>query len=241
MKPIDCIIVLANEMDKNGVLNTISEERIKLASETFFKHPLATMITCGWNYRNDSNIFLGEALKNHAVNLGVPAEKIMCELNTKDTVGEAFFTKLNIVKNNGWKNILVVTSDYHAERALKIFKFIYGDQYHIDSIGASGSDNKEKQAAEVKSTATFKQTFGDLKPGDDVKISERLVTQHPFYNGEIYPTINLQDRILFLGSSESEVCNWLVKNGENVFATVDKISKAFVQTNKFDSIIQNKL
>ncbi len=34
----DCIIVLANEMDKEGVLNIESVSRIKLACESYFNN-----------------------------------------------------------------------------------------------------------------------------------------------------------------------------------------------------------
>jgi len=188
----DCIIVLANEMDKEGNLNLESTARIKLACDSYFNKRSTTLITCGWNYRKDSNLFIGDVLKNYAVNLGVPSEKIITELNSRDTVGDAFFTKSNILKNNGWKNLLIVTSDYHVFRTSSIFKFIFGIQYEIKVIGAAGFDSIEKQKSEKRSIAAFERTFENIKSGDDQEIYERLSTQHPFYNGEIYPKINLK-------------------------------------------------
>lgn len=187
----DCIIVLANEMDKEGNLNLESMSRIKLARESYSKNPATTLITCGWNYRKDSKLFIGDVMKEYAVKLGIPSEKIITELNSRDTVGEAFFTKINILKNNDWKNLLIVTSDYHVFRASKIFKFIYGAQYEIKVIGSSGFDSFEKQSSEKKSIEAFEHTFKVIKPGDDKEIYDRLSIQHPFYNGEIYPKINL--------------------------------------------------
>lgn len=188
----DCIIVLANEMDKEGNLNLESIARIKLACDSYFDKPSTTLITCGWNYRKDSKLFIGDVMKNYAVNLGVPAEKIITELNSRDTVGDAFFTKSNILKNKDWKNLLIVTSDYHVFRTSKIFKFIYGAQYEIKVIGSSGFDSLEKQTLEKISIDAFERTFENIKSGDEIKIYERLSTQHPFYNGEIYSKINLK-------------------------------------------------
>lgn len=187
----DCIIALANEMDHEGNLNVESVARIKLASELFFDRPSTTLITCGWNYRKDSKLFIGEVMKDYAVKLGVPSEKIIAELNSRDTVGDAFFTKFNIVKNRGWKNLLVVTSDYHVNRTSTIFNFIYGAEYTIKVIGAPGFDSHDKQLSENKSLEAFHQTFQNVTAGDDVKIYERLSTQHPFYNGVVHPQINL--------------------------------------------------
>lgn len=188
----DCIIVLANEMDKEGNLNLESVARIKLASDSYFNNPSATLITCGWNYRKDSKLFIGDVMKNYAVKLGVPFKKIITENNSRDTVGDAFFTKLTILKNNKWKNLLIVTSDYHVIRTSKIFKFIYGSQYEINVIGSYGFDSLEKQISEKISLKAFERTFENIKEGDEIKIYERLSTQHPFYNGEVYPKINIK-------------------------------------------------
>lgn len=187
----DCIIVLANEMDKEGNLNLDSVARIKLACDSFFNNPSATIITCGWNYRKDSKLFIGDVMKNYAVKLGVPFKKIITENNSRDTVGDAFFTKLIILKNNKWKNLLIITSDYHVIRTSRIFKFIYGSQYEINVIGSYGFDSLEKQILEKISLKAFERTFENVKEGDEIKIYERLSTQHPFYNGEVYPKINI--------------------------------------------------
>lgn len=187
----DCIIVLANEMDKEGNLNLESIARIKLASDSYFNNPSATLITCGWNYRKDSKLFIGDVMKNYAVKLGVPFNKIITENNSRDTVGDAFFTKLIILKNTKWKKLLIITSDYHVIRTSKIFKFIYGSQYEINVIGSYGFDSLEKQLSEKKSLKAFERTFENIKEGDEIKIYERLSTQHPFYNGEVYPKIDI--------------------------------------------------
>ena len=66
----DCIIVLANEMDKDGNLNLESVSRIKLATDSYFNHLPTTLITCGWNYREDSELFIGDVMKDYAVKFG---------------------------------------------------------------------------------------------------------------------------------------------------------------------------
>jgi uncharacterized SAM-binding protein YcdF (DUF218 family) len=186
----DCIIVLANEMDIEGNLNAESLARITLGCDQYFKRPV-TMITCGWDYRKDSPLFIGAVLKDYAVKLGVPADKILAELNSRDTVGDAFFTKNSYVKSRGWKNLLVVTTDYHVNRTSRIFNFIYGPDYVIEVIGAPGFDNADKQHAERKSLEAFERTFENVSAGDDRAIYARLSTRHPFYNGEIYSRLTL--------------------------------------------------
>jgi uncharacterized SAM-binding protein YcdF (DUF218 family) len=187
----DCIIVLANEMDKKGILNLESIARIELACKSYFQDRSTTLISCGWNYRKDTKLFICDVMKNYIVNLGVPSEEIITEINSRDTVGDAFFTKINVVKQRNWKNLLIVTSDYHVFRTSKIFKFIYGPQYKIKVIGAKGFDSIEKQASEKLSIESFELTFENILSGDDKLIYERLSNLHPFYNGNIYSKIDL--------------------------------------------------
>tara|TARA_B100001250_G_C19536372_1_gene672720 strand:+ start:201 stop:737 length:537 start_codon:yes stop_codon:yes gene_type:complete len=176
-------------MDKEGNLNLESISRLELACKSYFNDPSTTLITCGWDYRNDSKLFIGKVMKDYAIKLGVPSEKVIAEINSRDTVGDAFFTKKNILNNKNWKNILVTTSDYHVKRASIIFKFIYGVEYNIKVIGAFGFDSINKQMSEKKSFEAFKQTFQNSEEGNQDLIYKRLSTFHPYYNGEIYSKI----------------------------------------------------
>lgn len=186
----DCIIVLANEMDADGNLNYDSISRVNQSVKSYFLNPSTHLITCGWNYRNDTSLCIGNVMRDYAIKLGIPSNKILTELNSRDTVGDAFFTKQNVVIARNWKNLLVVTSDYHVKRTSIIFNFIYGSNYKIDVIGAQ-SRKSDALSSEIKSLASFRKTFQDLKSGDDSKISKRISENHPFYNGDVYPKIHM--------------------------------------------------
>ena len=186
----DCIIVLANEMDIDGNLNHDSLSRVNQSVKSYFVNPSSYLITCGWNYRKDTNLCIGNVMRDNAIKSGIPPDKIITELNSRDTVGDAFFTKQNVLIGRGWKNLLVVTSDYHVKRTSIVFKFIYGSGYNIDVIG-SDSQKDDNTFSEIKSLKSFKKTFRNLKSGDDYKIYERMLDKHPFYNGDVYPRINL--------------------------------------------------
>ena len=184
----DCIIVLANEMDADGNLNHDSLSRLNQSVKSYFLNPSSYLITCGWNYRKDTSLCIGNVMMDYAIKLGIPPDKIITELNSRDTVGDAFFTKQNVLIARGWKNLLVVTSDYHVKRTSIVFKFIYGSGYNIDVIG-SDSQKDNNIFSEMKSLKSFKKTFRDLNSGDDYKIYERMLEKHPFYNGDVYPRI----------------------------------------------------
>ena len=181
------IIVLGNWMDKSGQLNKESCSRLDLAIDVFRKNKYSFIITSGWDYRDDCNIAIADAMKSYVINNSDISHKlILTETNSRDTVGDAVFTKINIIKKNSFNNLLIVTSDYHVLRTHKIFSYIYGEQYIVKVIGSKTTKKKELSELEDKSLNQFYKTFNGVKSGDDVLIYKRLRSDHPYYNGETF-------------------------------------------------------
>jgi uncharacterized SAM-binding protein YcdF (DUF218 family) len=187
------IIVLGNFMDDSGQLNKESRSRLDLAIDLFSRNKHAFIISSCWDYYGEYNIAIADAMKSYIVNKShISDELVSSETNSRDTVGDAIFTKIKIVKKKGIKNLLIVTSDYHVSRSHKIFSYIYGEQYIVKVIGvktAPLSKIKELLEREDKSLSVFYKTFNGIKSGDDVLIYKRLCADHPYYNGEVYPKI----------------------------------------------------
>ena len=179
----DCLIVLANEMNKSGVLNKESLDRITLGISLFKKFKIKKLITCGWDYRKDSILPISVAMKKLCLDNGILEDSIYTDLLSRDTVGDAYFTKVNFVEKNNWKNILVVTSDYHARRTMEIFKFVYGSDYSI-RVMKSNTDKDNNNKSEINSLFAFRKTFKNIKRGDNKLIYNTLINKHPFYNGD---------------------------------------------------------
>ena len=177
-------------MDKEGILNKESTSRMDIAIEAFHENLVPDFITCGWAYRDDSPIAIADAMKKYAIEIGrIPSGSIITERNSRDTVGDAVFTKKYFASKREWKNILVATSDYHAPRACEIFNFVYGKRYSIEITGAVTNTSEEQLENEKKSINVFHETFIDIKAGDDALIFKRLCEKHPYYNGRVHPEI----------------------------------------------------
>jgi hypothetical protein len=186
----DAVIVLANQMDVNGVLNDESKARAIEAVKIFNNNPSKRLVTCGWDYRKDTKIKIADAFKEYFTNeLGVKSDLVIAELNSRDTVGDAYFTKVNLAKPLIWSNLCVVTSDYHVKRTQEIFNFIYGCQFNIKVYGASVDADSSVLSNELSSIKAFKDTFYNVKSGNDEQIFNALRAHHPFYNGDIYEKI----------------------------------------------------
>lgn len=186
----DAIVVLANLMDRNGVLNEETRSRVDLAVDALKRNYAPLLITCGWAYREDSDICIADAMRQYAISSHkVEDAAIIAEVLSRDTVGDAVFTKINLAIPRGWKTILVVTSDYHAARSRAIFSFVYGPSVIVDTAGAVCSKNDQLQSSEATSMNVFLSTFDGITAGDDKEIYRRLRERHLFYNGQVYPQI----------------------------------------------------
>ena len=181
------VIVLANLIDQKGNLNDESFARMETAISAFKNKEAKFIVTTGWAYRCDSPIFIAEAMRKHAlIQHGIPHESVIADIQSRDTVGDAIFTKRNLAIPRGWFKLLVVTSQYHVERTKEIFSFIYGPKYSIEVRGSSSIDTAHLRQMEEQSTGAFRSTFKDIASGDDSAIYLRLCEKHPFYNGQVY-------------------------------------------------------
>lgn len=62
------------------------------------------------------DVTMAELMKNHALRLGVPEDKILLDDKASTTNENAEFTK-EIIEENNFKSVIVVTSEYHSRRS----------------------------------------------------------------------------------------------------------------------------
>jgi uncharacterized SAM-binding protein YcdF (DUF218 family) len=177
-------------MDSEGNLNEESKLRAQTGIKIFLENNAANIVTCGWAYREDCNITIADAFKKYILDTAnISEKKILVEPNSRDTVGDAFFTKINFSNLYNWRKLIIVTSDYHTSRTQKIFNFIYGKNYLIEVIGSKSEIDESILIREKQSIAAFNNTFKNIKAGDTKAIKNSLCQNHPFYNGKIYPKL----------------------------------------------------
>jgi len=195
MKAPSAILVLANLMNSVGELNLESKSRVDTGITEHLKFPQIPLIVCGWNYRNDFPYSIASCMKHYILSTHKNIDKnlILMEENSRDTVGDAFFTKINFINRNSWDSVIVVTSDYHSPRTLEIFEFIYGEKVSVKIVCSITPVplNTDHQRSEFLSTDSFRKTFKGVNSGDDLQIYRRLRLTHPFYNGKIHSKISL--------------------------------------------------
>lgn len=87
----------------------------------------------------------GESNPQAAVASGIPASALILDRQATSTYNNAVVT-LDVMKKNGYKKALVVTSDYHIRRSRFILNRLNEDGYEISIVGALNT--KEQQWTE---------------------------------------------------------------------------------------------
>ncbi len=186
-------IVLANLMSERGVLNDETIARINLAAQLESGQESHLIMLCGWDYRADCDIAIADAMREYLrVHHPRLAQKAICQRLSRDTVGDAVFSRIyldELVGSDALDAVCIVTSDYHVHRTKKIFEFVFWEDCSVFVKGASGFERNDSTMNEAESLAAFRKTFGNATPGDINSIYSSLRDAHPFYNGAVYPRI----------------------------------------------------
>ena len=121
-QPVDYIIILGcthttNEaLPATSQLKTCSLQRLVEAIRIFKLHPEAQLITSG--FAGHDPVSNAEKVKEAAISLGIPENKILTEIYPKDTEEEA---ELIAPRVKG-TNVVLVTNGDHMIRAIKYFQ-----------------------------------------------------------------------------------------------------------------------
>lgn len=183
------IVVLSHLMEVTGELNEESQARANLACDILdLRNDINFILTIGWAYREDLDLPVAIAVRNYLLSRGVDEKTIKSDINSRDTVGDAIFSKINFVDIYNIKQLLIVTSDYHVNRVKQIFKRIL--PIDIEVYGCRTDNSSSLDFSEKASLFSFYKTFKKTNFQSNDSLLETLKLEHPFYNGQQFNKIN---------------------------------------------------
>jgi|TARA_B100001971_G_C18130716_1_gene504664 uncharacterized SAM-binding protein YcdF (DUF218 family) len=205
----DVIIVLAGGVNPDGTLPKSPKARVEKGVELYKDRQARKLVMSGaygfwldWlkkvPVKHES-----VAMKEYAISLGVPSDAILIEDQSKDTLGNAYFTKINVLEKYSWKDVVVVTSEFHIPRTKIVFDVVLGPDYKINYVPSENILTDEEQAkwqeSEKKTIVISNQIVdvGKIKAGDTKAIEDILFTVHPGYADN--PTISFEKLEEMLG------------------------------------------
>jgi len=177
---LDVIIVLSHE-SKKANLSEFAKKRIEKAIDFYKKNQTKILFSGGYslNCKKGKGSAEAELMKLYAMEKGLPERDIILETESRDTQGNAYFTKQILIPKT-WKNILVITSDFHIPKTKFFFDFVYGDGYNISYEGSATNPlkrrNKKLIESEKKSQKIMEEIYykKKIKMGEDEEIGNLL-------------------------------------------------------------------
>src|SRR3989344_6276183 len=103
---------------------------------------------------------------------------ILKEERSKDTIGNAYYSKKYIFIPNKEKEAIVITSDFQVERVKYIFHKIFGPEYKLKIIGIKSKlPGNEKEAVWQRQKELLLKTqalLSNMKDGDHNFLKDRI-------------------------------------------------------------------
>lgn len=136
------IVVLGSPNTEQGELYSIAKERCELTLTEYANNPdYDILLTGGYgSHFNNTDKPHAAYLKRYLISRGIPEDHIVEFAESSNTFEDASLSK-PIVLKYGVHNMLVITSDYHLDRAQYIFEKEFADT--DVTIKFSGSQTDE--------------------------------------------------------------------------------------------------
>ncbi|HEV2150127.1 MAG TPA: YdcF family protein [Longimicrobiaceae bacterium] len=185
--PADAIVVLSGGVGPDGSLPVLSRTRVERAAQLFHGGIAPRMVMsgrCGLTAPEPA-VTEAAAMAAYARELGVPEEALLLEEESRDTLGNAYFTRERLLRPGGWTSIRVVTSDFHLSRAAWVFRKVLGPHYDFSFVSAaSGLSPRElidRALEECRILIFLNEWLQALEDGDDHALDRLMEHEHPGY------------------------------------------------------------
>lgn len=186
MESRDCIVVLGPGVTPDGSLTRLGKSRVETGVALYKKKKATKILFCGgYSYKlnNVPQKTEAEAMKDYAISLGVPKKKIFLEEYSRDTLGNAFFARVFLEKND-FKSFFIVTSNYHLPKTAYTFKKVFGKEFNFEIIPCltylRPDEILDRLDSEREKLQLYKQFLGSIIDGDKQAIQKIMATL-PWY------------------------------------------------------------
>jgi hypothetical protein len=135
-------------------------------------------------------IFESAAGAKYLMQAGIPAEQILTETHSYDTIGNAFFSRVLHVDPRGLRRLLIITSDFHLPRTEAAFRWVYGlrpralsYELHFEGVSDLGMDPEVLRDREGRERKSLNETLALAPRMTHMADFHRwLFTKHNAYN-----------------------------------------------------------
>lgn len=168
-------VVLGGGIRANGEPSPSTFARARTAAHLAQKRPSLAVIASGSHGDGPAPAKSEAAVMTELMaTAGVPPERLFLEERSRDTIGNAVEVAVRYLARIEPRPIYLVTSPFHLERALVVFRHVLGFAWQVQAVAAEDTeDDRERANSEtVFLQETFK-FFEGVRPGDLATIEKR--------------------------------------------------------------------
>ncbi len=182
----DVVIVLGGGRDSELKLNTRSRARVDRALDLFSADShIKIILSGGISFSSPAEYQKTEAemLREYAMGKGFPSDRILLEESSTDTLGNAFFSRVEFLDPNNWRRVSVVSSEFHIPRCRYLFEKVLGDGFSVtyestqSGYDQSKLDELEEQERHIRKV--YDKWLSSIEPGDIEGVRKILFEHHP--------------------------------------------------------------
>ncbi|MGH7446915.1 MAG: YdcF family protein [Longimicrobiales bacterium] len=184
----DAIVVLGGKVLEDGTIAPWVAARVDRALEAYEDGVAARVVFTGRNGLygpTQPSVTEAAAMAAYAHGRGLPAEAVLLEEHARDTLGNAYFVRRDILQPNGWRSIRVVTNDFHLSRAAWVFRKVLGPRYDFSFTSApSGFSTDElivRALDECRIYVFLNEWLATVEDGDELSVESVMRHHHPVY------------------------------------------------------------
>jgi len=138
---------------------------------------------------NGFPIFESVAGAKYLIKMGIEPDRIFTEINSYDTIGNAYFSRVIHVDPGNFRSLLIITSEFHMPRTESIFRWVFGldispgkIELDFESVPDDGIPRDillARKRREKKSLAQFRKTKKKIRSLK--QLHQWLYTDHAAY------------------------------------------------------------
>jgi hypothetical protein len=131
MSELDAILIPGNGVRAGGELPSWVRLHLDRAVQ-IYNGEYVIVLSAGTTHRPPPvddrafPVFESVAGARYLMERGIPAERILTETQSYDTIGNAFFSRVIHAEPRQMRRMLVIASDFHLARVEAVFRWIYG-------------------------------------------------------------------------------------------------------------------
>lgn len=182
------VVILGCGIDSSGNLNQDAENSVRLGLTYLANNPKTWLIMTGFvSYKAvfKPSISEAQAMKDYAMSLGATQNIVFVETESKDALGNLYFTKLNLLEPLDIRDVIIVRGPNQSDERIEYLATkVLGSEYTITIIRPD-IERPEEQAREKESLSAAKQWLDPIDDGDMSAIYKLMRERHPGYNSSI--------------------------------------------------------